>query len=155
MLSTHFLFLPNEILSLVTTFLPIKEIYRLGLTCKHLHHIAKREIRHRYNINKFLSRYVDDPERFRRLMCETGAIIVGDVASAFFAGDERPKEIVLLCGNQDIHKCLHSWISFFGIDAVHKYQCSYIWFEKPCPPWDYEVIFTRSKFRFGRDLIYG
>jgi hypothetical protein len=51
------------------------------------------------------------------LMRDTGGIIVGDVARAFFTGERPPKELELLFVNVDITRCLQSWASFLGIDT--------------------------------------
>ena len=60
----------------------------LADACKRFHAIAEHERKKRQDISKLLKRYVDDTDGFRRLMRDTGAIIVGDFARAFFTGED-------------------------------------------------------------------
>jgi len=112
-----FISLPVELQLLVMTFLPTRDVVVLGLTCRSLHTIAEDERKKRQDISKLLKRYVENPEHFRRLMRDTGAIIVGDVARAFFTGDDRPKELKLLFNSHSdeaLRRAVQSWTAFFG-----------------------------------------
>ena len=112
-----FISLPAELQLLVIAFLPTRDIVVLGHTCRHLRAIAEDERAKRQDINRLLSRYVDHPEDFRRLMRDTEAIIVGEFAKAFFTGEDPPKELELLFPLEeivDIEECEMSWTSFFG-----------------------------------------
>ena len=111
-----FISLPVELQLLVMTFLPTRDVVVLGLTCRSLHTIAEDERKKRQDISKLLKRYVENPEHFRRLMRDTGGIIVGDVARAFFTGDDPPKRLEMLFPPQDSQEIKHgvlSWTSFF------------------------------------------
>jgi hypothetical protein len=108
--------LPVELLLLVITFLPTRDIVVLGHTCRHLRAIAEDERAKRQDIDRLLSRYVDHPEQLRRLMRDTGGFIIGEFARAFFTGDDPPKRLDLLFPPQDSLDIKHgvlSWTSFF------------------------------------------
>jgi hypothetical protein len=79
--------LPVELLLMVIAFLNTRDVVFLSRTCKSLHGIAEDERARRQDISKLLKRYVDDSDGFRRLMRDTGGIIVGDFARAFFTGE--------------------------------------------------------------------
>ena len=97
-----------------------RDVVLLGRTCKPLQSIAEDERARRQDISKLLKRYVDNPEHFRHLMRDTGGIIVGDFARAFFTGEDTPKTMILelLFVNQNRQRCLHSWASLLAIDAT-------------------------------------
>jgi hypothetical protein len=134
--------LPSELVLLVITFLNTRDVVLLGGTCRVLHGIAEQERAKRQDIDRLLSKYVQDTQGFRRLMRETGAIIVGDVARAFFTGDEPPKELQLLFDSHHPESFQHrvqSWTAFFGnvvkpqvnklrkkviLDATREVSCS-------------------------------
>jgi hypothetical protein len=109
-----FISLPVELQLLVIASLPTRDIVVLGHTCRHLRAIAEDERAKRQDINRLLSRYVDHPENFRRLMRDTGGIIVGDFAKAFFTGEDTPKGLELLFFKEDIFYCLKLWIVFIA-----------------------------------------
>jgi hypothetical protein len=107
-----FISLPVELLLMMITFLNTRDIVVLGQTCKELQSIAEEERAKRLDPK----RYVDNPEHFRRLMRDTGAIIVGDFARAFFTGEDPPERLELLFPpghNWDIQHSLASWDSVF------------------------------------------
>jgi hypothetical protein len=107
--------LPSELVLLVITFLNTRDVVLLGRTCRLLHGIAEQERNKRQDIDRLLSRYVEDTQGFRALMRETGAIIVGDVARAFFTGDEPPKELDMAFGNSEYwYTNVKPWLSFFA-----------------------------------------
>jgi hypothetical protein len=114
-----FISLPFELLLMMIACLNTRDVVVLGQTCRPLHTIAEDERAKRQDISKLLKRYVKDTDGFRRLMRETGAIIVGDLARDFFTDDDhKEQELELLFGNVDITPCLQSWTSFLGIDAT-------------------------------------
>jgi hypothetical protein len=122
----HFTSLPAELLLMIITFLNTGDIVALGHSCRHLLVIAEQERTKRQDIDRLLKRYVQDPHGFRRLMRDTGCIIVGHFARAFFTGEEPPKsEMELLIGNGDIHTCVKSWASFLGIDVMDVFSNSF------------------------------
>ena len=107
--------LPVELLLIIITYLPTRDIVVRGHACRHLRDIAEDERKKRLDISKLLKRYVENPEHFRHLMRETGAIIVGDLARAFFTGEDPPRTLELLFTPQerrDIVHSLDSWDSF-------------------------------------------
>jgi hypothetical protein len=109
--------LPVEVLLMTITFLPTRDVVVLGLTCKSLQSIAEEERAKRQDINRLLSRYVEDTQCFRSLMRDTGGIIVGDVARAFFTGERPPKELELLFvshSDEALQRAVQSWTAFFG-----------------------------------------
>jgi hypothetical protein len=114
--------LPVELLLMVIAFLNTRDVVFLSRTCKSLHGIAEDERARRQDISKLLKRYVDDSDGFRRLMRDTGGIIVGDFARAFFTGDvPRPKELKLLFNShydEALQRAVQSWTAFFG-DVVN------------------------------------
>lgn len=133
---------PTEILLMIITLLPTKDVVLLGHTCKRLHGIAEQERAKRQDIDRLLKRYVDDTHSFRRLMRDTGGIIVGDFARAFFTGEDPPKKLELLFnGNydEDLQEGIKLWTAFFGnvvkpqvaglrmqvvLDGTHEVSCS-------------------------------
>jgi hypothetical protein len=121
-----FISLPVELLLLVIASLPTRDIVVLGLTCKSLQSIAEDERAKRQDINRLLSRYVDHPENFRRLMRDTGGIIVGDFARAFFTGEDTPRTLELLFGNHNLKWCLDSWASLLGMHATDSIKSTYV-----------------------------
>jgi hypothetical protein len=122
---------PVELILIIVSYLPPRDIVVLGHTCRSLQIIAEEERKKRLDIDRFLSRYVKDTDGFRRLMRETGAIIVGDLARAFFTGDDhKEQELELLFGDVDITPRLQSWTSFLGIDATDIMQSSRYLYER-------------------------
>jgi hypothetical protein len=70
---------PSELLLMIIAFLNTRDVVLLGRTCRRFHAIAEDERARRLDPK----RYVDNPEHFRRLMRDTGGIIVGEFAKAF------------------------------------------------------------------------
>ena len=82
--------LPNEIWFIIMQFLSIRDLVILSLTCQDLQCVAGHEIRKRLDINKLLSKYVADVDRFRSVMQSTGSLLIGDFTTAFFTGYDLP-----------------------------------------------------------------
>lgn len=63
------------------------ELYRFARVSKEAHDRVKSYVRRKFNITKFLKRFVTEEfiEDFRRLMAATGMIISGSVALQLFA----------------------------------------------------------------------
>ena len=131
--------LPSELVLLVITFLNTRDVVLLGGTCRRLHGIAEDERNKRQDIDRLLSRYVDDTQQFRALMKDTGAIIVGDFARAFFTGEDSPTRLELLFFNADLYYCLRSWIFFiarrWSPDRWDRYTTSSIDYRVRCLAW--------------------
>ena len=106
------LFLAPELWLQITAFLCIRDLVLLSHTCYYLHSIADAERRKRQDINRLLFKFVADPETFRCLMRDTGCIIVGDFARAFFTGSTPGDILELLFYNVDLVSCLTLWFSF-------------------------------------------
>ena len=109
--------LPVEVLLMMIACLNTRDVVVLGLTCKSLQSIAEDERKKRLDmdIDRLLLRYVDDPDHFRCLMRDTGGIIVGKFAKAFFTGECPPMVLELLFPPGEplaIHPWLDSWQSF-------------------------------------------
>jgi hypothetical protein len=128
---------PVELLLIIVSYLPTRDIVVLGHTCKHLRDICEDERKKRQDIDRLLRHYVDDTQRFRRLMRDTGAIIVGDLARAFFTGEDPPKRLELLFHprlRSDINIWHHRWNSVFGktVDELplQKVNCDNHWTEE-------------------------
>jgi hypothetical protein len=127
-------------LLMIITLLPLRDIVVVGHTCRHLRAIAEDERKKRLDmdIDRLLLRYVDDPDHFRCLMRDTGGIIVGDFARAFFTGKDTPIVLDLLFPPRvplDIHPCLDSWISIIRNlgeiqSFVQKVNCVGRWTEE-------------------------
>jgi hypothetical protein len=108
---------PVELLLIIVSYLNTRDVVVLGHTCKSLQSIAEQERKKRLDIDTLLKRFIPDPGEFRHLMRDTGAIIVGDVARAFFTGEDLPVILELLVApqkTQDIRCCQDLWNSFFG-----------------------------------------
>lgn len=131
-----FISLPVELQLMMIAFLNTRDVVVLGQTCKELHGIAEHERAKRQDIDRLLSRYVDDTQGFRRLMRKTRGIIVGDVARAFFTG-ERPKKLELLFFQADVDSCLRSWLVFiarkWSLDRCSLRISSFIDYRVRCP----------------------
>ena len=112
---------PVELLLIIISYLNTADVVVLGQTCRHLHAIAENERNKRQDIDRLLSRYVDNPEHFRHLMRDTGAIIVGDFARAFFTGEDTPVILELLFRPQErtgIDNRLKPWASFISNSGI-------------------------------------
>jgi hypothetical protein len=133
-----FISLPAELQLMMITLLPTRDIVVLGHTCRHLRAIAEDERAKRQDINRLLKRYVDDTDGFRRLMRDTGGIIVGEFAKAFFTGEDMPKTMELLFApqeSQDIDHSQNLWSCWFIRDysswlSLERLNHNLLWIEE-------------------------
>jgi hypothetical protein len=111
---------PAEIWLQVMTLLCTRDLIFLSRTCKHLHAMAEEVRKRRQDIQLLLSMFVGDIEGFRRLMQKTGAIIVGETATAFFTGASRGELrcLDLVLNNVDLESCANSWFSFLKGETI-------------------------------------
>jgi hypothetical protein len=74
----------------------------------------------RKDIQLLLSMFVGNIEGFRRLMQKTGAIIVGETATAFFTGASRGELrcLELVLNNVDLESCANAWFSFLKGETI-------------------------------------
>jgi hypothetical protein len=68
----------------------------------------------RQDINKLLSKYVADVDRFRSVMHSTGSLIIGDFTTAFFTGYDLPDCIEIFFDRPELKSHLRSWFNFFS-----------------------------------------
>jgi|ERR1700735_3942035 len=106
--------LPNEIWFIILQFLSIRELVFLSLSCQDFQSLAGHEIRQRLDINKLLSKYVADVDRFRSVMHSTGSLIVGDFTTAFFTGYDLPDCIEIFIDRAELMSNLRSWFKVFS-----------------------------------------
>ena len=104
----------------VIAFLCTRDVVLLSHTCKHLHSIADDVRGRRQNVQRLLSIFVNDVDGFLRLMRNTGAIIIGESAAAFFtsAVQEEIYSLDLPLYNVNLKSCTESWFSFLKGEMI-------------------------------------
>ena len=78
---------PVEIWLHVFSYLYTRDLVILSHCCKRLYDIAEDVRKQRQDLHRLLAPFVKDVDRFRLLMMHTGAVIVGNIATSFFAGE--------------------------------------------------------------------
>jgi hypothetical protein len=78
---------PVEIWPHVFSYLYTRDLVILSHCCKRLYDIAEDVLKQRQDLHRLLATFVKDVDRFRLLMMHTGAVIVGNIATSFFAGE--------------------------------------------------------------------
>ncbi|MCJ1469260.1 hypothetical protein MMC07_007893 [Pseudocyphellaria aurata] len=68
----------------ICSFLPIDSIVALTRTCRGLSELYRYLIPLQWNVDRLLSRFVSDPDRFRSQMGRHNALVSGSVALQFF-----------------------------------------------------------------------
>ena len=129
---------PFEIWWEVMVFLCTRDIILLSHTCKYLYDVGKEARKKRQNIQRFLSTFVKDVDRFRRLMRRTGGILVGETATAFFTGTSQGKQqnVDLVLYNTNLESCANAWFSFLRgvpITPAGRYPEYTFMDQKVCP----------------------
>jgi hypothetical protein len=105
--------------------LDIKDIIAISRTCKKLSSFYKKMLPCRWNINRRLARYVNDPKAFRQILGEADALISGTFALLFFA------QLYWLDSGLDIYvrqgSKADALIRYIGEDKSYKFDHSYGW----------------------------
>ncbi|KAI0076957.1 hypothetical protein K474DRAFT_1707755 [Panus rudis PR-1116 ss-1] len=97
-------------------------------------------MRRRFDINKFLTRFFDDPLAFRSMQAETGALISGSMALQFLDRSFYPESDLDLYAEQKNSKQIEKWL----IEAGYMFQP-----QKHQPPEFRVAILTNSLDRLA------
>jgi hypothetical protein len=105
--------------------LGIRDIIAISRTCKKLSSFYKNMLPCRWNINRRLARFVDDPKDFRHRLGVAEALISGTFALLFFA------QLHWLDSGLDIYvrqgSKADALIRYIGEDKRYKFDYSYGW----------------------------
>ena len=71
----------------LSSYLGIGEIVALTRTCKELSHLYQEIMPNRWNIDRDLARFVEDPRGFRTQLGRHNALVSGSFAHYFFKGE--------------------------------------------------------------------
>ncbi|KAI4717418.1 hypothetical protein E4T48_06411 [Aureobasidium sp. EXF-10727] len=105
--------------------LDIKAVIAISRTCKRLSSFYSSMLPCRWNINRRLARFVDDPKEFRSRLGQADALISGTFALLFFA------QLYWLDSGMDIYvrqgSKADNLIRYIGADKSYKFEYSYGW----------------------------
>jgi hypothetical protein len=109
--------LPMEIWLLIMGSLSTRDLVFLSLTCKLLNAIAENE-RMKQDIDRLLSKVVNNVDRFRHLMHTTESLIIGDFTTTFFTGAEVLDTVEIFFKDVHLEGCLMPWFSFLREESM-------------------------------------
>lgn len=105
--------------------LEIKDIITISRTCKSLSSFYQNMLPCRWNINRRLARFVNDPKEFRSQLGQADALISGTFALLFFA------QLYWMDSGLDIYvrqgSKAEALIRYIGEDKAYEFDYSYRW----------------------------
>ncbi|CAD0114650.1 unnamed protein product [Aureobasidium uvarum] len=105
--------------------LDIEDVVAISRTCKRLSSFYKNMLPCRWNINRRLARFVNDPKEFRSRLGQADALISGTFALLFFA------QLYWLDSGMDIYvrqgSKADNLIRYIGADKSYRFEHSYGW----------------------------
>ena len=115
----------NLIFNNIYQRLDIRDIIAISQTCKGLSSFYKHMLSCRWNVNRRLARFVNDPREFRSRLGEADALISGTFALLFFA------QLYWLDSGLDIYvrqgSKADALIRYIGEDKSYEFDHSYGW----------------------------
>lgn len=105
--------------------LDIKDVIAISRTCKRLSSFYRNMLPCKWNVNRRLARFVNDPGEFRSRLGQADALISGTFALLFFA------QLYWLDSGLDIYvrqgSKADALIRYIGDDKSYKFDYSYAW----------------------------
>jgi hypothetical protein len=127
--------------------LGIREIVAISRTCRRLSTFYKNMLPCRWNINRRLARFVNDPREFRSKLGEADALISGTFALLFFA------QLYWLDSGLDVYvrqgSKADALTRYIGEDTGYKFDYSY-----DCLDDDQHRTLSKVSLPFGTGMLY-